>query len=130
MSRFGVALAMVTLVACGGRAEPSSASSGVTGRVVAGPICPVETEASPCPPRAVQTDVAVESADGEELRSVRTDADGSFLVALAPGRYLLTPRPPAGNPDLLPRSLTVTVEAGRFIEVTLVLDTRLREPVT
>jgi hypothetical protein len=128
MARVSLSLALVALVACGGRSEPSGSSSGVAGRVVAGPTCPVETEASPCEPRAVQTDVAIESADGEDLRSVPTEADGSFRVALAPGRYLLTPRPPAGDPDLLPRSLTVTVEAGRFVRVTLVLDTGLREP--
>jgi hypothetical protein len=130
MARVCVALALVALVACGGRGEPSSSSSGVAGRVVAGPTCPVETESSPCEPRPVETEVAIESADGEELRSVRTDADGSFRIALAPGRYLLTPRPPAGEPDLLPRSLTVTVEAGRLARVTLILDTGLREPVT
>lgn len=128
MARRSVVLALVFLVACGGRGQPSGGSSGVAGRVVAGPTCPVETLESPCPPRPVQTEVAVESADGEQLRSVSTAQDGSFRLALAPGSYLLTARPPAGDPTLVPRPMTVTVERGTFIRVTLFLDTRLRGP--
>lgn len=100
--------------------------SGIRGRVVVAPTCPVETEGSPCAPRAVATSVAIESVEGD-LRRVETEADGGFSVVLPPGRYRVSAEPPTGT-TFVPRTITVLVEAGRFRRVTVVLDSRLREP--
>jgi hypothetical protein len=57
---------------------------------------------------------------------VDTASDGTFQKALPPGRYLVTPRPPSGS-TLVPVPQAVTVGSA-FVRVTLVLETRLREP--
>ncbi len=78
--------------------SPSSTKSpsdgvtgGITGRVLAGPTCPVERINTPCPPKAVP--MAMVSAiphGGGAAASVVSGADGSFALALGPGTYTLS----------------------------------------
>lgn len=102
--------------------------SGLTGRVILFPTCPVGTSGSPCPRKGVQTTVAIEAADGDRMVQVRTRPDGTFRIALEPGDYLLSAVPPPMAPDLVPRPASAKVLPGTFARVTVVLDTRLREP--
>lgn len=122
-----VALALVA-VACAERGEPRASRSGIAGRVIAFPSCPVLVETSPCPTKGVHTTVSIESEDGEELTHVRTEADGTFRVDLEPGHYLLGAQPPLSDPHLVPRPASADVEPGAYVRVTVILDTRLREP--
>jgi len=130
MRRVVHVFALAALLACAREAGPAGGSSGVLGRVIAYPTCPVEIEASPCPTKGVATTVVFESEDGERLHRVRTEPDGTFRAPLAPGDYLVSAQPPPGDPTLIPRSRSVTVEAGEFVRVTVFLDTRLREPAS
>jgi hypothetical protein len=127
------ALLLVVLVVAAACAGPGSeggapARSGITGRVLAFPSCPVETAASPCPLQGVRTTVAIEAADGERIEHVRTRSDGSFRIELEPGDYLLSAIPPPSDPHLVPRPASARVEPDTFVRVTVILDTRLREP--
>lgn len=126
MSRAAVLALALILGSCAGSGAGGSAGSGIRGRVVILPTCPVETVASPCPPKPVATSVVAEGEDGDILR-METDADGTFQIDLPAGRYLLSAQPPPGS-MLVPRSQQVTVEAGAYQRVTVVLDSRLREP--
>jgi hypothetical protein len=115
--------------ACGGlEGGGPTAQSGIEGRVIAFPTCPVETAASPCPRKGVRTTVAIEATQGERIEHVRTRSDGTFRIPLAPGDYVLTAMPPASDPHLVPRPASAKVEPETFVRVTVVLDTRLREP--
>jgi hypothetical protein len=96
--------------------------------VIAFPTCPVFVETSPCPRKGVQTTVSIEPADGREIIQVRTRSDGTFRVALEPGDYLLGAQPPPSDPHLVPRPATAKVEPDAYVRVTVILDTRLREP--
>lgn len=125
--RRAFALSLLLLAACGRAPTSDPAPSGLTGRVLLFPTCPVEIAASPCPRKGVQTTVNVESSDGERMLQVRTRPDGTFRTVLEPGTYLLSAAPPGGS-DLVPRPATARVEPGSFARVTLILDTRLREP--
>jgi hypothetical protein len=118
----------LALASCAGPGDPAaeSAGSGIRGRVVIVPTCPVETVASPCAPKPVATTVVVEPEDGN-LRRVQTEADGIFRIGLPPGRYLVSAQPPPGT-MLVPVPHPVTVEAGGYSRVTVVLNSRLREP--
>jgi hypothetical protein len=119
----------ILIGACGGvEGGGPTAQSGIEGRVIAFPTCPVETAASPCPRKGVRTTVAIESVDGDRIDHVRTRSDGTFRTALAPGDYVLTAMPPASDPHLVPRPASAKVEPETFVRVTVVLDTRLREP--
>jgi hypothetical protein len=73
----------------------------------------------------VATTVVIESDDGD-YRRIETETDGTFRIELPPGRYLVTAQPPPGT-MLVPVVQRVTIEAGVH-RVTLVLDSRLREP--
>jgi hypothetical protein len=127
MHRAAVLALTLALCSCGRQGGPGDdvPGSGIRGRVVLTPTCPVETEASPCPTKSVATTVSVESEEGD-LRRVETEPDGTFAVGLPPGRYVLSALPPPGS-MLVPVPQAVTVEAG-LRRVTLVLETRLREP--
>ena len=128
----GVLVALVS-TACagvggGGGGGESGARSAIEGRVIAFPSCPVETASSPCPRKGVRTTVAIEATQGERIEHVRTRPDGTFRIALEPGDYVLTAMPPASNPHAVPRPASAKVEPDTFVRVTVVLDTRLREP--
>ena len=119
---------VLMLSACAEERRPEGRPrSGLAGRVIVFPTCPVMITESPCPRKGVQTTVAVESADGERIEEVRTRSDGTFRVALEPGDYLLSAVPPPAS-DLVPRPASAKVEPATFVRVTVVLDTRLREP--
>ncbi len=121
------ACAVFTLGACAEAAGPDASASGIRGHVIAAPTCPVQIKGSPCPKETVETSVVVLTEGGERVATAATDWEGSFTVDLAPGDYVLTAEPPAGS-TYVPRQAAVTVEPATYARVTLVLDTRLREP--
>lgn len=119
-------------IGCGGSEAPATApTTGVDGRVIAGPTCPVVTP--DCPPaKPVETTVLVETApdtrasgSGELVKSIPSDANGRFATDLAPGDYVLTTEP-SGSGYPLPKSVTVHVEPDAVSHVTLALDTGIR----
>lgn len=122
----GLVLVAFVVLSCAQPGGPVGGTSGIRGRVVSFPTCPVQTEASPCPSKPVATTVVVESEAGEITR-VDTGSDGTFRAPLDPGRYLVSAQPPPGS-DLVPRPHPVTVGADGYRRVTVVLDSRLREP--
>jgi hypothetical protein len=104
-------------------------NSGIQGRVLAGPTCPVEIEASPCPDRPVQATVRVlaESPGNPPVTTFRSEEDGAFRVPLEPGGYLLVAEV-AGTGALSARPVPVTVVEGTYAMVDVFLDTGIRTP--
>jgi hypothetical protein len=97
-------------------------TGGITGRVLAGPTCPVERLDTPCPPKAVaMATVKAIPRDGGAATSVVTGADGSFALALRPGTYTLSP--PGPWPKCAPVVVTVTSQVVRH---DIVCDTGIR----
>lgn len=121
-----VIICALVLIACGDNSsEPLS--SGIKGQALAGPQCPVVQAGSPCPDKPIEATVDVLSDTGARITTFTTDAEGRFEVDLRPGEYRLDPLPP--DPDSpLPVGVqqTVTVESGRFVEVTVHYDTGIR----
>jgi hypothetical protein len=111
---------------------PDPRASGVRGRVVTGPTCPVETAGEDCAPRPIQTTVdafLVDAAGGEPTqarpdRTVATDSAGRFQVELAPGRYRVVPH--ATSPAASGKPEDITVTEGLMTDVTLTVDSGLR----
>ena len=63
-------------------------TSGIEGRAVAGPTCPVEHVDSPCPDKPIAATVLVWNAGRTEVvAKFATDESGAFRVELAPGEY-------------------------------------------
>jgi hypothetical protein len=114
-------------------ASPAGArapDSGIGGRIVGGPICPVESlpPVPGCAPRPLRATLRIRLVGRHDpSTSVRSAADGRFRVRLYPGTYVVQalayagsalPRPPAAR--------RVQVHAGRYTLVTMSYDTRVR----
>jgi hypothetical protein len=116
-------LVLVPLAACGASGS-GDGTSGIRGRALAGPQCPVEVAGSPCPAVAWEgTVVAIDAESGDEF-TVETDAEGRFEIALEPGRYEVTIASDSQPPFAKPQA--VRVEPGAFTSVTVAVDTGIR----
>jgi hypothetical protein len=107
------------------------ALTGVAGRVLIGPTCPVVTNSCP-PAKPAQRTVRIETAPrsrgaggGRLVKRVDSDRRGMFAATLRPGHYLLVVEGSASRYPL-PKPLVVDVEAGVVSQVTLALDTGIR----
>ena len=102
-----------------------AATSGITGLVLIGPMCPVVTIDDPCPDRPFAAQLAIQDALGQTICTVSSGEDGRFRAGLAPGEYLLVPITGVGQlPYALPQ--TVTVWPNQFTEVTVSYDSGIR----
>ena len=119
----GLLIALAGLVAC------STEGGSIRCVVVAGPTCPVVTD--PPDPDCADRPVAgavllLLDADGDEATRVTSAADGTFAVALEPGRYRLVPQPVEGLLGTA-SELDVTVGVGEPPgELTIAYDTGIR----
>ena len=86
-------LPLAVAAACGSAPEPQpSATSGITGHVLMGLTCPVETKGSPCPTEVAAGVPVVVRRPGARraVATGQTDQDGGFAFDLAPGAYVVT----------------------------------------
>jgi predicted small secreted protein len=115
MQRFTVPVLLLLVAALLAACAPGpGAQVTVSGRVTAGPTCPVQS-ASPdpaCDDRPVPAVLRVEDDAGREVATVRADADGGFSVDLPPGDYRIIPQPVDGILGTA-EPMEVTVEADR-----------------
>ena len=105
----------------------AAAGTSVGGRVLAGPVCPVETPGDPsCAPRPVAgADLVIRGAGGTEVARLSTDATGLFRVGLQPGEYTLEAQPVEGLMGT-PGALPFTVRDGVQAVLDVVYDTGIR----
>jgi hypothetical protein len=116
MKRILVLGSLALLLAEAGQA--TGVRSGLHGVVMRGPITPACVAEEPCwaPARGVTLKF---SRNGAVVASARTNAKGTYRVALAPGRYSV-----AGGRDLEPTH--VKVLSGLFSRVNFAIDTGIR----
>ena len=118
-----VAVALVVVASCSSQTSAAAVRSGITGTVVAGPTCPVETPESPCPDRPV-SDARVTAKGGGPAKTTRTDASGAFRLRLKPGTYTVT----ATSDGLLGGcdEQRVRVAKRRYTDIAITCDTGIR----
>jgi hypothetical protein len=116
------ALVLLAIGPASGVSQP--VDSGIRGRVLLSPTCPVQRPGQSCtrPYRAWMT-IRREPSGAVALR-VRSSPAGRFTARVPAGRYLLQPRNARPFPRARPQ--TVTVERHRFTEVTVSFDTGIR----
>jgi hypothetical protein len=94
----------------------------VTGHLLAGPTCPVETvPPNPaCAPRPVAgATILVTNPAGVTVARAISTTDGSYRLELAPGTYELGPQPVTGESMRAPAPTSITIGPGTG---TLVVD--------
>ena len=121
-----IALALLTGACAKASSSSGTGDSGIRGRVLLGPTCPVETQASPCPDKPIAAQVVVSTTDGKQVAGIRSKSDGTFTVAVSPGQYVMTVTGLKGIQFAKP--VTVSVPDGRFVEVTVSVDSGIRLP--
>jgi hypothetical protein len=109
-------------------ATPPAIAAGIAGVVMEGPISPVarpgEPDSRPVPSAIISVQP---TGGGAEITRQTADSQGRFQIALPPGNYRVVPLPPnPGQP--FPRGIPqdVTVEPGKVLELTLMMDTGIR----
>lgn len=134
-----VASLALALASCSGPPGSSTSASptpvasaqtgtGIRGLATAGPVCPVEKNPPDpsCAPRPVSgAVVVVRSPAGTEVARATTGTDGSFLVAVPPGQYIVEGLPAAGLMGT-PGPQDVTVGSGAAATIDLSYDTGIR----
>ncbi len=105
--------------------DGTSSSTGVKGRVLIGPTCPVERADSPCPDKPIEGVVVALRRIGEAAGNVHTDSNGRFFLPLAPGGYLIYAREESDNPRVS-KFQRVTIAPGRVLSLALVVDSGIR----
>lgn len=115
---------VLLLVACGQTPETSFV---VTGQVLAGPVCPVETNPPDpaCAPRPVAGAIVVAVAESGDRAETTTGADGRFSFELAAGRYEIVAQPAEGLMGT-PEPIEVEVASGSIDLGVLMYDTGIR----
>jgi hypothetical protein len=98
--------------------------SGIIGRVVIGPTCPVERPGKTCERPYQATIVIRREATHRLVARVQSSALGRFRVALAPGTYLLVPQNSRPYPRSSPR--VVMVRRHRYATVLISYDSGIR----
>ncbi len=100
--------------------------TGIQGRVLAGPTCPVVTLDDPsCDDRPVAgATILVLDVRGTEVARLLTDAGGNYAVALPAGQYTIEPQPVEGFMHLA-KPVAVTVGDG-VASVDIAFDTGIR----
>jgi len=101
--------------------------TGLTGQTLIDGGCPVLRADSPCPNRPVATTLSLLDAATNTVRAtITTDAQGHFTLTAPPGSYVLRADRVGTQPPRRPASMPVTVTAGRYTAVTLLLDSGIR----
>lgn len=123
-TKFVLGLLIVLLSTCSMKPSTPAGNSGIEGRVLIGPICPVVQEGQECPDQPYQATLTVNSPTGERIAQVQSDGNGQFRIPLAPGEYILHPE----SPNALPfaSEQTVRVEEGQFTQVIVSYDSGIR----
>jgi hypothetical protein len=115
---------VVLLATVHATSEGSLLDSGVRGKVLYGPTCPVERPGERCV-RPYEAALRIRRQTTHELvATVRSGKDGRFRVRLAPGRYVIVPVSGHPYPQASPRR--VGVRRHRFTRVTIRFDSGIR----
>jgi hypothetical protein len=103
---------------------PTLAGSGVIGRAIEGPGCPVEVVGQPCPPAPAAVIVEVVDVSGDIVGSGSTNSDGWFAISAPPGSYTLRAQGSNGFPFCDPE--TAIVEPSEATRTDLTCDSGIR----
>jgi hypothetical protein len=76
---------MLLVTACAPCASSTPTDSGIEGRVLIGPVCPVVIQGQKCPDQPYQAFLTILKLNGRVETRFETDLQGHFQIPLAPG---------------------------------------------
>ncbi len=103
----------------------SGGAAGIQGKVLLGPMCPVQQAGSPCPDKPIKADIAVTASEGKTVASGRSDESGTYRISLPPGAYTVTANRP-GSALGSGKPVMVEVPAGTYVHLNLLVDSGIR----
>jgi hypothetical protein len=123
-----ILLAPIVLIslACDLFATPTPTTSGITGKALVGPMCPVMREGEECPDQPYQATITVNSIEGRRIVQFQTDEQGNFNIPLAPGEYILHPETPEGVPFPFADEQRFVILPGEFTRIIVLYDSGIR----
>ncbi len=128
--RRGACLVVAFALLGGSAAGARAPDSGIRGRIVAGPTCPVQSvpPRPGCAPRPIRATLRIRRVGSlGPAASVASGVGGRFRIALRAGTYVVVALARAGSPFPRPPTASrVKVDAGRFTFVTITYDTGIR----
>lgn len=113
-------------LACGLFPTPTPTDSGITGKALVGPMCPVMREGEGCPDQPYQATITVSSLEDRRIVQFQTDEQGNFNVPLAPGEYILHPETPEGVPFPFADDQSFVILPGEFTRIIVLYDSGIR----
>ena len=117
---------LLLTMACGLFAKPIPTESGITGKALMGPMCPVIFEGQECPDQPYLATITVNSPEGRKIVQFQTDVDGNFTIPLAPGEYILIPETPKGKPYPFADQQSFVVLTGEYTRLIVLYDSGIR----
>ena len=108
---------------------PAAINSGIQGKVLLGPTCPVERipPEPQCADKLFQTNLALTTLNGAQIvKLFSSDASGAFRVSVAPGTYLVRSAPGSPVMPTCSKSEPVVVKPGFFTEMIIQCDSGIR----
>lgn len=120
-----ISIVLLTL-ACGLFVAPVPANSGIAGKVLVGPMCPVMIEGQECPDPPYQATLTVNSLEGRQIVQFQSDEQGNFSIPLAPGEYILHPETPPDKPLPFAKDQRFTVAPGEYTRLIVLYDSGIR----
>ena len=132
IAAFSMVLPLCLLALTGGSCLAGTAAtrdvdSGIRGVVILGPSSPSVRIGEPVRPRPFQTALTIRRAEGGSVvATVRTRSNGTFVVALPPGDYIVG----SASSEQIPRPsiepVPVTVSPHAYADVTINADSGIR----
>jgi hypothetical protein len=119
--------ALILLVSCASSLPSQKIASGISGKVLIGPVSPVETEGminNKLFPDAVI--FIMDSSGKRKITEIKSDKDGLFIAHLVSGTYLIVPQTPENQILPVSEPQKVVVMENRFTEITVYYDSGIR----
>jgi len=117
---------ILLILSCGFFGQPAPADSGIAGKALMGPMCPVVREGMACPDMPYQATITINSLEGRKIVQFQTDEEGNFNIPLAPGDYVLHPETPERKPFPFAGEQRFTVLPGEYTRLIVSYDSGIR----
>jgi hypothetical protein len=118
----GAFILLTALAACAAATTTSATDSGIQGKAIYGPTCPVQRVGGPSCQRPYSGEIVIRQGD-RTVTTISSATDGTFRVALPPGEYSISS---AGTGLPIVKPFDVTVKPHTFTTITVMFDSGIR----